>query len=64
MSRIAVVNFNTGEVTPDIDARRDIEKYSGGCRTLQNMIPDMYGNAAKRPGTELVVVSNEDGTYV
>ena len=64
MSRIAVVNFNTGEVTPDIDARRDIEKYSGGCRVLQNMIPDMYGNAAKRPGTELIAISLGEGLYV
>jgi len=63
MSNIAIVNFNSGEVTPDIDARKDIEKYTGGCRRLENMIPDVYGTAIKRPGTEYIVTSNEDGTY-
>lgn len=63
MSRIAVVNFNSGEVTPDIDARKDIEKYTGACRRLENMIPDVYGNATRRPGTELIVVGNGSGCY-
>ena len=64
MSNINVVNFNTGKVTQELDVRKDIEKYTGGCRRLENMIPDVYGNAAKRPGTEKIVLSNEDGTYV
>jgi len=63
MTNINVVNFNSGEVTPEIDARKDIEKYTGGCRRLENMIPDVYGNATKRPGTTKIAVSNEDGTY-
>ncbi len=63
MSNIAVVKFNSGEVTPEADARKDIPKYTGGCRTLQNMIPDIYGNATKRPGTELITVGNGAGCY-
>jgi len=63
MSNVGIVNFNTGEVTPEIDARKDIEKYPGACRRLENMIPDVYGNAAKRPGTAKIALSNEDGTH-
>ena len=54
MTNIAVVNFNSGELTPDTDARKDLEKYTGGCRRCENMIPEVYGNAVKRPGTEFV----------
>lgn len=54
MTNINVIKFNSGELSPELDARKDIEKYTGGCRKLENMIPDLYGNAVKRPGTELV----------
>lgn len=54
MTKIAIVNFNSGEVTPEIDARKDIEKYTGGCRRLDNVIPNIYGNAVKRPGTGFI----------
>lgn len=57
MTNIGVINFNSGEVSPELDARKDIEKYTGGCRTLENMIPDVFGNAAKRPGTEFIALS-------
>ena len=63
MTKTAIVSFNSGAVTPEIDARFDIEKYSRGCRRLENMIPDMYGNATKRPGTELIVAGNGSGCY-
>ena len=54
MTNRAVVNFNSGEISPDLDALKTIEKYIGGCRRLDNMIPDIYGNAIRRPGTEFV----------
>ena len=63
MSNIAVVNFNSGEVSQEIDARKDTEKYTGACRRLENMIPDVYGNATKRPGTEAIVVGNGAACY-
>ena len=56
MSRIAIVNFNSGEISPELDARPDIEKYVGGCRKMENMIPDVFGNATKRPGTEFITI--------
>jgi hypothetical protein len=63
MTNIAVVNFNTGEVTPNFDARKDTGKYTGACRKMENMIPDVYGNAVKRPGTELIVAGNGAACY-
>lgn len=52
--RVQVANFNSGELTPQVDARNDVEKYAGGCRILENMIPRVYGPAERRPGTEYI----------
>ena len=57
MTNIAVVNFNSGEISPDLDALKTIEKYIGGCRRLDNMIPDVYGNTTRRPGTEFIMAT-------
>ena len=45
-----IISFNSGEMTPETDAL-DIEKYAAGCRHLENMIPRIYGDAERRPGT-------------
>jgi len=37
-----------------IDARSDVDKYRAGCRTLENMIPRIYGPATRRPGTKYI----------
>ncbi len=63
MTKLAIVSMNGGEYSPKIDARSDTEKYVSGCRRLENMIPLIFGGAEKRPGTELIAISNEDGTY-
>ena len=61
MPNIPLLVFNSGELSPKVDARSDfeplvvyIDKYSAGCRTLENMIPTIYGPAVKRPGTIFV----------
>lgn len=54
MSNVPVLSFNSGELTPQVDARSDVEKYSSGCRTLDNMIPRIYGSAERRPGTKYI----------
>jgi len=48
---IPIVNLNGGEFTSHLDARSDTEKYSSGCRHLENMIPRIYGPVERRPGT-------------
>ncbi len=52
MTNIATTTFNSGEVTQKIDVRADIEKFGSSCRTLENMIPTIFGGVEKRPGTK------------
>lgn len=63
MAKLAIVTFNSGELSPELDTRSDIEKYTGGCRRLENMISDVFGNATRRPGTELVIAGNGAACY-
>lgn len=46
------ISFNGGELSPWLDPRIDLDKYRSGCRTLENMLPAIYGGAMRRPGTE------------
>ncbi len=54
MSNIGIINLNGGVYTPLIDVRSDIEKYSSGCRILDNYIPRIYGSIERRPGTKFI----------
>ena len=47
-------NFTAGELSPLLDGRIDIAKYSNGCKQLQNMIPLTQGCAVRRGGTMFV----------
>jgi len=50
----SMTNFNTGQVSPLIEARADYEKYTSSCRTLENMFVTVQGPALKRPGTKYI----------
>ena len=56
MARVAVqlTNFTGGELSPRLDGRNDLSKYSTGCKTLENMIIYPHGSAARRSGTQYV----------
>ena len=56
MARVAVqlTNFTGGELSPRLDGRNDLTKYSSGCKTLENMVVYPHGSAARRPGTQFV----------
>ena len=56
MARVAVqlTNFTGGELSPRLDGRNDLAKYSSGCSTLENLIVYPHGSAARRPGTNFV----------
>jgi hypothetical protein len=45
-------SFNSGELSPFLDALTSLEKYRAGCRTLENFILLPYGGAVRRPGTQ------------
>ena len=56
MSRANVIqtNFTTGEVSPLLYGRVDINKYFNGVRFLQNMLVCPQGGITRRPGTRFV----------
>ena len=56
MARVAVelTNFTGGELSPRLDGRTDLTKYTSGCSTLENLIIYPHGAAARRPGTTFV----------
>lgn len=51
---ININSFNSGELSPLLDARTDITKYYSGCRVLENMLVYSYGGAIRRPGTKFI----------
>lgn len=47
-------SFNAGELSPLLEGRVDINKYSNGCYEMQNMLATVQGPAFKRPGTKFI----------
>jgi hypothetical protein len=56
MAKVAVqlTNFTGGELSPRLDGRNDLAKYTSGCKTLQNMAVYPHGSAVRRPGTSFI----------
>jgi len=55
MAITPIINrFNGGEFSPKIDYREDLEKYYSGCRLMENMYAEPYGDASNQPGTYFV----------
>jgi hypothetical protein len=52
-----LISFNSGELSPLLDSRSDVEKVGSGCRTLQNMIVDTSGEVFRRPGTKFIATA-------
>ncbi len=59
MANLPVISLNSGKLTPLIDVRSDVEKYSSGCRECQNMIPLIYGPVTRRPGTKYIATVDD-----
>ena len=47
-------NFNSGELTPLLHARNDLQAYANGLDTCLNVIPRIQGCASRRSGTYFV----------
>ena len=60
MPNIGVISFNAGKLTPLIDVRSDTEKFSSGCRILDNSIPIIHGPATRWPGTKKIARVHDD----
>jgi len=50
----ALNSFVSGEFSAKMDGRTDFEKYSSGCKTLENMLVHPQGAAARRVGTQFI----------
>lgn len=46
--------FNSGELSPLLDGRTDVQKYYSGCKTLENFLVLSYGGVERRPGTKYI----------
>jgi len=47
-------SFTSGELTPLLDGRADLDHYAKGLKTQRNMITLPYGGVTRRPGSEFV----------
>jgi hypothetical protein len=65
MARVSsiVTNFQAGELSPRLEGRIDLQKYSAGAQTLQNMVVFPQGGVTRRPGTQYAGTS-KDGSKV
>ena len=54
MPRIAYKNFTGGEVSPTLTGRYDLNRYANSVQRIENMLPGLHGDAARRPGTRFV----------
>lgn len=64
MPNVAITSFNNGEVSPHIDGRADVAKYASSCRVLENMLPLVYGDVVRRPGTKYVATAKSNATAI
>lgn len=63
MARVStiVTTFQSGELSPRLEGRIDLEKYSSGAQTLENMLVFPQGGATRRPGTYYAGTSKDGG---
>ena len=63
MARVSsiVTNFQAGELSPRLEGRIDLQKYSAGAQTLQNMVVFPQGGVTRRPGTQYAATSKDGG---
>lgn len=53
--RVATSNFTKGEVSPEVEARFDLDVYKAALRTASNVVIKRTGGVGKRPGSRIVV---------
>lgn len=56
-------NFNAGELSPYLDARVDMAKFSNGCQRMENFIPTVQGPAKRRMGSRFVAEVSDSADY-
>jgi hypothetical protein len=53
--------FNAGEWSPDLYGRIDLDKYRNACRAIENFVLLAQGPATRRPGTQFIAGTKDDG---
>ena len=53
--------FNAGELSPNLEGRVDLEKYSKGCAVLEGFLPLVQGPVRRRAGTRYVTPTKANG---
>ena len=65
MSEVAVqASFNSGEWSPKLYARVDMQKYRSGAALLENFFVDYRGGASTRPGTRYIIQAYDSANPV
>lgn len=62
--RVAYRNFTGGEVTPTLSARYDLGRYASALRVMENFLPNLHGDASRRPGTYFLENLGGDGVLL
>ena len=57
-----LASFNSGELSPNVEGRADVEKYGAGCKTLENYLPIIQGPAKRRGGTRFIAEVKDSST--
>ncbi len=57
------LSFNTGQISPLMEARIDFAKYRSSARTVENMLVTTQGPVFRRPGTKYIA-TQKDSTAV
>lgn len=52
--RVALQNFTGGEIAPTLSARYDLSRYRNCVACMENMLPGLHGDVARRPGTRFL----------
>lgn len=63
MARVSsiVTNFKSGELSPRLEGRIDLQKYNEAAQTIQNMIVFPSGGVTRRPGTSFAGRTKDGG---
>jgi hypothetical protein len=63
MARVSsiITNFRTGEISPKLEGRIDLQKYNEAAQTVNNMVVFPSGGVTRRPGTFFAGRSKDGG---
>lgn len=61
---IEINSFNSGEMSPLMQARHDTAKYANGCKKLENFIPRISGALVRRPGIQSILSGHDASAHI